>query len=158
MPKSQLKAHSYIETLNQAELVEALTKQTTTWFQETARGFTTARFSSSATVASNAVMVPSNDDQTFGPDQGYAWAVQRVSAQGLSTNDVLKVWRNDENSPYNFLGYITATSNFAPGSKGVILRGGEKLIVTGASLGATGDISVNGEAVQASELDIYKLL
>lgn len=158
MPKSQLKANSYVETLNQAELVEALTKQTTTYFQEQARGFTTARFGSMSTVATNAVTIPSNDDQTFGPDQGYAWAVQRVSAQGLSTNDVLKVWRNDEGNLLNFLGFITATTNFSPGSKGVVLRGGEKLIVTGASLGATGDIVVNGEAVQASELDIYKLL
>lgn len=158
MPKSQLKAGSHVETLNQAELEQVLSKQTATYFQEQARGFSTARFGDVSTVASSAVQVPADDGTVFGPDTGWAWAVQRVSAQGLSTNDVLKVWRNDEGQLLNFLGYITATSNFSPGSKGVILRGGEKLIVTGASLGATGDIAVNGEALQVSELDIYKIL
>jgi len=158
MPKTQLKAGSHVETLSQAELEAVLGKQTQTWFQEQARGFSTARFGDVSTVASQAVTVPATDDTVFGPDHGFAWAVQRISAQGLSTNDILKVFRNDENNLLNFLGYITATANFAPGSKGVILRGGEKLIVTGASLTATGDVVINGEALQCAELDIYKIL
>lgn len=157
MPKTEMRAGAPIETLNQAELSAVLTQQTTTWFQEQARGFTTARFSGLATVAGGAVQVPPTDDNRFGPDQGFAWAVQRVSASGLSANDILSVYR-DTATPLNFLGYITATQNFSPGSKGVILRGGESLVVAGSSLTATGDIVVTGEAVQAAELDIYKLL
>ena len=157
MPKTRLKAGEHVETLNQTELVEALGQQTTTWFQEQARGFTTARFAGVETVSGGAVTVPATDDTRFGPDSGFAWAVQRVSAQGLSTNDVLKVYR-DAVAPLSFLGYITATTNFAPGSKGVILRGGEKLVISGTSLGATGDIVVTGEGIQVSELDIYKIL
>ncbi|MFL6116752.1 MAG: hypothetical protein ACJ786_36160 [Catenulispora sp.] len=157
MPKAELRHGSHIETLNQQELEELLSKQTVTYFQEQARGFTTARFGDLSTVATGAVSVPATDETVFGPDKGFAWAVQRVSAAGLAAADVLKVYR-DVNSPLNFLGYITATANFAPGSKGVVLRGGEKLIVAGTGLTATGDIVVTGEAVQVAELDIYKIL
>lgn len=157
MPKAELKAGRHIETLNQQELEDVLSKQTAAFFQEEARGYTTARFWDNQTINTATVTVPANDDTVFGPDQGLAWSVKRVSAQGLTANDVLKVFRNDPDVPGNFLGYITATSNFSP-SKGVILRGGEKLIVTGAALTATGDITVNGEAAQAAELDIFKLL
>lgn len=157
MPHAQLKAGSRVETLNQAELEDALSKSTTAYFQEQARGFTTARFGDVETPATGAVTVPKTDATVFGPDQGFAWAVQRVTAFGLATNDVLTVYRNDA-SALNVIGYITATSPLKPGSKGCILRGGEKLVVVGASLGATGDVAVNGEALQCSELDIYKIL
>ena len=157
MPKAELKAGRHIETLNQEELDAVLTRQTAAFFQEEARGYTTARFWDNETINTGAVTVPAHDDTVFGPDQGLAWSVKRVSAQGLSANDVLKVFRNDPHVPGNFLGYITATSNFSP-SKGVILRGGEKLVGTGAALTATGDVTVNGEATQSAELDIFKIL
>jgi hypothetical protein len=67
---------------------------------------------------------------------------------------VLKVYLNGT----TYVGQITASANFAPGSKGCVLRGGDFLVVKGSSLTATGDIVVNGEAAQAAELDIYKLL
>lgn len=154
MPKSQLKAGSHVETLNQAELEEALGKQTTTWFQEQARGYSTARFGNSATVSGGAVTIPAvGSPDRFGPDDGWTWRVGRISADNLGTNDVLKVYRNGT----VYVGSITATANLAPG-KGLILRGGEFLVVRGASLTATGDVVVNGEAVSASELDLYKIL
>lgn len=154
MPKAQLKAGSHIETLSQAELEAVLGKTTQTWFQEQARGYTTARFGNSGTVATGAVQIPTNDtSDVFGPDKGFAWRVGRISADGLSTNDVLKVYRNGT----TYVGSITATSNLSPG-KGLILRGGEFLVITGTSLTATGDITVNGEAVSAAELDIFKIL
>jgi hypothetical protein len=153
MPKAQLKANGHVETLNQAELEAALSKTTAAWFQELARGFTTARFGNTSTVAAGAVQVPAlGSSDVFGPDDGFAWRVGRISADGLSTNDVLKVYRNGT----AYVGSITATSNLSPG-KGLILRGGEFLVITGASLTATGDITVTGEAISASELDIYKL-
>ncbi len=158
MPKSQLSANSVIETLNQEELSQALTKQTTTWFQEQARGFTTARFAAISTIVSQNVQVPAHDDEVFGPDQGYVWAVQRVTVSGLISNDSLAIYRSAI-SPMNLLGSVSAAnpSTFF-GSRGVILRGGEKLILSGNTLVATGDVVVNGEAVQVSELDIYKVL
>ncbi len=154
MPKTRMSAGHEIETLSQAELEAVLTKQTAAWYQEQARGFTTARFGNTGTVATGAVQIPTNDTQdVFGPDKGFAWRVGRISADGLGTNDVLKVFRNGT----TYVGSITATSNLSPG-KGLILRGGEFLVITGSTLTATGDITVNGEAVSAAELDLYKLL
>lgn len=151
-----MKAGAPIETLNQAELREVLGEQTTSWFQEEARGFTTARFSNVATVASTNVQIPKSDADVFGPEQGYAWRVSRISVSGLSSNDVLSVFRG-EPTPLNFLAYLTATTILLPG-KGIILRSGEQLVIKNtAALTATGDIVVTGEAVQCSELDIYKL-
>jgi hypothetical protein len=155
MPTTKLGAGQQVETLNQAELHHELTKQTTAYFQEQARGFTSARFGPVAvTVSGGSVTVPGADATRFGPDQGWAWAVQRISADGLAANDVLKVYLNGT----IYVGQITAAANFAPGSKGCVLRGGDFLVVKGSSLTATGDIVVNGEAAQAAELDIYKLL
>ena len=154
MPKTRLAAHQEIETLSQAELEHALGKQTTTWFQEQARGYTTARFGNTATVSAGAVQVPAvGSSDVFGPDKGFAWRVGRISADGLSTNDSLKVYRNGT----TYVGSISASSNLSPG-KGLILRGGEFLVITGTALGATGDVTVNGEAVSAAELDLYKIL
>ena len=157
MAKAEMRAGGVVETLTQNELADVLTRQTTAWFQEQARGFTTARFAGLATVATGAVTVPANDSNRFGPDSGFAWAVQRVSASGLSTNDTLSVYR-DAATALNFLGYITATASLHPGSKGIVLRGAESLVVAGSSLGATGDIVITGEAIQVSELDLYKIL
>lgn len=156
MPKTKMKAGAEIETLNQAELIDALGQTTTTWFQEEARGFTTARFSNVSTVASTNVQVPKANDDVFGPEQGFAWRVSRISVSGLAAADVLSVFRN-ATTPLNFLGYLTATSILLPG-KGMILRSGEHLLIANtAALTATGDIVVTGEAVQCSELDIFKL-
>lgn len=154
--KTKLKAGAEIDTLNQAELLDALGQTTTTWFQEEARGFTTARFSNVATVASTNVQVPEANDDVFGPEQGFAWRVSRISVSGLSANDVLSVYR-EVATPMNFLCYLTATAPVFPG-KGIILRSGEKLLIANtAALTATGDIVVTGEAVQCAELDIFKL-
>ena len=157
MPKAEMRAGQEIETLSQAELEKVLTKQTTTWFQEQARGFTTARFADTGTPDTGAIQIPATDDMVFGPDQGFAWAVQRITAAGLADDDVLLVYRNTV-SDLNLVGFIEATRSFAPGSKGCILRGGEKLIIVGASLAAAADVSVNGEALQVAELDLYKVL
>ncbi len=154
MPTTELKAGRRVETLNQQELEDVLTRQTAAFFQEEARGFTTARFGNSATVATGAVTIPAvGSSDVFGPDKGFAWRVTRISADGLGTNDVLKVYRNGT----AYVGSLTATSNLSPG-KGLILRGGEFLTLTGAALTATGDITVNGEAASAAELDLYKIL
>ena len=154
MPKTRMGAGSEVETLSQAELEQVLTQQTAAWYQEQARGFTTARFGNTSTVATGSVQIPAvGSSDVFGPDKGFAWRIGRISADGLSANDVLKVYRNGT----AYVGSITATSNLSPG-KGLILRGAEFLVITGSALTATGDITVDGEAASAAELDLYKLL
>jgi hypothetical protein len=154
MPKTRMGAGSEVETLSQAELEAVLTKQTAAYFQEQARGYTTARFGNTSTPSAGAVTIPAvGSSDTFGPDKGFAWRVGRISADGLGANDTLKVYRNGT----VYVGSITASSNLSPG-KGLILRGGETLVVVGTSVGATGDITVNGEAVSVAELDLFKIL
>lgn len=156
--KNTIKNNGEIETLTQPELEAALTKTATALVQEQARGFSTVRFASDGTIATGALTVPAPGNPPIGPEQGFAWAVQRVVADNLATADVLKVYRNAVGAN-SFLGVITATNNgLHCGSHGLILRGGEQLLITGASLTATGDIVVTGEAIEVGELDIYKIL
>jgi hypothetical protein len=153
----QLAAGRTIDVLTQTELKAGLTEQTASWFQEMARGLNTARFDAVSTVATGAVTLPGPGVRSLGPDVGFAWAVQRITADGLADQGVLVVYRNSA-QPVNRLGTITSSSPFHAGSKGALLRGDERLIITGASLTATGDIAVNGEAIEVAESDIYKII
>lgn len=157
MARFTIRNQGEIDLLTQKELDTTLDRVARDMQQEAARGVTTARFSAIVAVANSAVSIPATDQQRIGPEQGLAWAVQRVTAANLGTNDQLLVYRN---SPValNLIGVITATAPLKPGSKGLVLRGDERLVLTGASLSATGDIVVNGEAIELPELDIYKLL
>ena len=155
MAKFSLRHGSTADTLTREELREELDTAVKQWWQEASRGSTTARFSASAAVASTAVTLPATGAERLGPDIGFAWAVQRITAYGLSTNDVLSVYRNSSIDS-NFIGIITPTSPFHIGKLGLILRGDEQIIVTGTSLTATGTITINGDALQTAELDIYK--
>lgn len=155
--KSTIKNNGEIETLTQKELDDSLTRTATALMQEQARGFSTVRFADDGTITSANLLIPPAGGTPIGPEQGFAWAVQRVSADGLAAADVLKVYRNAVGAN-GFLGVITAASSLHCGSKGLILRSGEQLLVTGATLTATGDIVVTGEAIEVGELDIYKIL
>lgn len=157
MARYKIANNAEINLLTQSELDTSLDRVTKDWYQEAARGVSTARFSAIATVAASAVTLPGSDQQRIGPKDGFAWAVQRVTAAGLSTNDQLLVYRNSV-SALNLVGVITPTASLHPGSKGLILRNDETLIAVGSSLTATGDIVINGEAVELPELDIFKLL
>lgn len=157
MAEFTIRNNSKINLLTQEELSTELDRVTVNLTQEAARGVTTDRFFSVATVAAGALSLPANDQQKIGPTLGFAWAVQRVTAAGLGTTDVLAVYRNSV-SAFNLLGVVTASSSLHVGSKGIILRGGETLYLAGSSLSAIGDIAVNGEVIEVPELDLYKLL
>lgn len=153
----KLSAGSEIDVLNKKELGEQLDVYTRNWYQEKARGMTTAGFEGVATIAAGAVTIPGNRDKPIGPHPGFAWALQRACAQGLASTDTIKIYKNAVND-IRFLGQMTGSAPvYSPGSVGVILRGGDRLIFTGSSLSLTGDVSINGEAVELPELDLYKL-
>lgn len=155
--KFKLQAGREVDVLTKEELKAGLTENTASWFREMARGLSTARFDGTSTVAAGDVSIPAAGQAAVGPDVGFCWAVQRITADGLDANDVLVVYRNSA-QPINRLGTVTATTSFKPGSKGCILRGDERLIITGTGLTATGDITINGESIEAAESDIYKLV
>lgn len=154
--KFKLHAGSTVDTLTQDELRAGLTQNTASWFQERARGIYSPRFDAMATVASATVQIPAGGKTPIGPQVGYAWDVRRITADGLAAADVLIIYRNST-TPANRIGRITDAVPFS-GSKDCILRSDERLIITGASLTATGDITVNGEAIEVAETDLWKLL
>lgn len=156
--KNTIKNNGEIELLSQQELDDSLGKVVTNLQQEQARGLGTARFVGIGTVAGGALAIPgTTGDSPMGPEQGFAWAVQRISCDGLTAGDTLKVYRNTVMAAA-FLGVLTSTASIRPGGKGIILRADEQLVVVGTALTTTGDVVVNGEALETSELDLYKLL
>lgn len=158
MARTKIAPGQVIETVTPAELVHELDKYTANWFQEKARGVTTFRTVATDTVANNAVTIPGPNEDVIGPNPGFTWIVLALRAFGLATGDTLTVYRNSAN-PQNFLGTVTfANPVIYFGSKSLILKGDEKLILTGSSLTATGDITVNGEGLECAEPDLYKLV
>lgn len=158
MAKTRLNANSTIDTLTQDELYETLTKQTVSFFQEMARGFTTARFDTYGvpTGDDDDLLLPASSERPIGPQDGFAWTVKRVSVYGLGDGDVVNLYRNSV-GPSTFIDQLTDTSPVVKFDKSFILRGGESLIASGTGLAGT-EIHLNGEAVETSELDLYKQL
>lgn len=157
MAKTQLRAGAELDTLTRAEMAETIDAATRNWYQERARGLSPARFEGSAAVVSSAVTLPAAGAGQFGPKVGFYWKVERITAFGLGTGDVLQVFRSTAVGT-KFLGVCTATAPTMPGTgKGLILQGEETLVFSGTSLTATGYISVNGEAIEVAASDFYKL-
>lgn len=138
---------------NRRQLNEVVRQQ----FAEASRGITTFRFDHTDTVAGAAVRLPATGDQEEGPRNGFVWQLGSVRVQGLSTGDTMSIWRNSTD-PRNFIGQVTAANPVFNFQKLTFFKGGEKIIVTGAGLTATGDITINGEGLEAGELDLYKLI
>jgi hypothetical protein len=156
--KTVIAPGAVIETATPQEMGEHLSRVLQQQFAERARGLTTFRFDHTDTVAAGAVRLPAPGEQEEGPRNGFIWQLGSIRAWGLGTGDVLSIWRNNANEPRNFLGQVTAATPWITFHKLTFIKGGEKLIVTGSSLTATGDITVNGEGAEAGELDFYKLL
>lgn len=156
--KTKLAAGQEIETLTPAELATHLDTQTKDWFQEQARGVSTFQIKDSAAVSTGTATFPTGTSEGYGPDAGFAWAITRLSVNNLATNDVVKIFR-DAVAPGNFVGQATAAAPVAQfGTKGLILRGGQGLILQGTGLAATGFLFLTGEGIEIAETDIYKLL
>ena len=157
MARAKIAPNNYIETITEPELVHHLDRYTENWFQEKARGVGLFRIRAVDTVSGAAITLPASGDEIMGPNMGFVWSLHVLRAFGLATGDSLTVYRNNTN-PGNFLCSLTAAAPvFAFGSKSCFLRSDEKLIITGSSLSATGDIAVNGEGFECAELDLYKL-
>jgi hypothetical protein len=158
MAKHRIENHGEIDVLNKAELRAALDTQTRQWFQEQARGITTAPFDGQGSVSGGAVTIPAvGSANRMGPKAGFAWVIRRIDVVGLLSGDSLSVYR-DVVSPHNFLGTLSATQSLPKGIKSIVLRGDQHLVFNGTSLTATGDIVVNGEVTEVPEPDLFKVL
>ena len=108
----------------------------------------------SKTVSGGAVSFVSLE-HGLGPDTGFAWAVQRLSAGGLASGDTLSVYRGPPTASAatqdNFMNVLTfASPAWHPGRTGLILQDGETIIVAGASLTAT-QVALTGEIIQMEQ-------
>lgn len=160
MPTVEFKPGAKFNFLDHHELGTALSNHTASWFKEMARGLKHMVLPAQlGTVASSAISIPALGTQPVGPQPGFVWAIQRLSIVGLSTNDVVGIYRNTAD-PMNYLGQLTATSpSVYPGDKGMLLKDGDRLVFANiGSLSATGQLVVTGEFIECAEIDIWKLI
>jgi len=158
MATTKIAPGQVIETLTRPELVHELDRYTANWFQEKARGVTTFRANATDTVSGGAVTLPGPNEDILGPNAGFVWVVQSLRIFGLLSGDSVTVYRNST-GPQNFIYTLTGANPVVHfGSKSLIVKGDEKLIITGTSLMATGDLTVNTEGLECAEPDLYKLV
>lgn len=158
MAKTEIRPGAVIDHVTPVEMREHLSHVLAQHFHELARGIQPVRFDATDTIAGAAVTIPAAGESPIGPRNGFVWQLGAIRATGLATNDSLSIWRNSSKTNSNFLATLTAAAPVWQFQKHVYLLGGEKLIVTGTGLAATGDITVNGEGLSAAEVDLYKLI
>ena len=91
---------------------------------------------------------------TWGPNDGWAWAIQRLTVASLSTGDSMLVYRGastaDANGTQNLLqgfqGSAGAVQAWTPGRSGCILAANQNLIVSGTLTG--GPYMLNADVIQ----------
>lgn len=108
----------------------------------------------SAAVSGGAVTFTSTEHD-LGPPDGFAWAVQRLTAAGLASGDVITFYRGVPSSktvdPSNMLNTVTfAAPAWHPGRTGLMLQPGESIVAAGASLTAT-QVTITGEVIQMEQ-------
>jgi hypothetical protein len=159
--KTKIAAGEVIETSTPAETRHAMHEVVSEYFQEQARGVGPWRFASQpVTVAGGIVRIPSTGDNECGPNNGFVVQVRTIRIKGLSSGDVVKVFRNSASGEQVDEGVMPATGTLLvlKESKGLLLTSGEQLVFTGAGLTATGDITISCEGSEVPAPDAYKLL
>lgn len=156
MAKVKIQAGAEIDMLTKGELDDSNKHQHDAFFRELAHGKKYLRLGAViGTPAAGALTMPAGS----GPNQGFVWAIQRLTVGGLAANDQLGVYRNTTDV-WNLLGVMGAgtASTFHVGGKGLILLGGESLIFSGTGLAAAAAVTVNGELIEAPATEIWKIL
>lgn len=160
--KTRIAAGEVIETSTPAETKHALTEVVSEWFQEQARGVLPWRYDSAPiTVAGGKVTVPGPADIAAGPNNGFCVLVHMIRVVGLSSGDIISVYRNSISGELVDQGAMGATGTLLKlpqSGKALFLGSGDKLIFTGSSLTATGDIVITCEGSEVPAPDAYKLL
>jgi hypothetical protein len=162
MAHTRIAAGEVIETATPAEVRTELTTAVSEWFQERARGEGPWRFvSAPVTVAGGSVTIPSHHDNACGPSNGFCVMVHTIRVFGLSSGDVVNVFRNSVSGEMVDQGVMAATGTLLvlrEGSTGLFLNSGEQLVFTGTGLTATGDIIISAEGTEVPAPDMYKVL
>jgi hypothetical protein len=91
---------------------------------------------------------------TWGPNDGWAWAIQRLTVASLSAGDSMLVYRgasvSDANGTQNLLqgfqGSAGAVQAWTPGRSGCIIAANQNIIVSGTLTG--GPYMLNADVIQ----------
>lgn len=160
--KTPIEAGKVIETATPAEVKKLIDEGNADWFRERARGVMTWRYESApVTVASTNVTIPGNGQEPCGPNPGFCILVTALRIQGLSSGDVVSVYRNSVNSVpvAQFVMPATGTIDvIVTSSKSLFLNSADRLIFKGTGLMATGDVIVSCEGIECPAPDAYKLI
>lgn len=160
--RTRIAAGEVIETSTPAETKHAMAEVVTEWFQEQARGVLPWRFDSAPiTVVGGKVTIPGTADNPAGPNNGFCVMVHMIRVVGLASGDVINVYRNSASGDLVDQGTMAATGTLLKlpqSGKALFLNSGEKLVFTGSSLTATGDITITCEGSEVPAPDAYKLL
>lgn len=168
MPKYEFKLGAYMDLLDKNELEKALEKQTYALLAD-ARGVKHFYFSAQGLISGGSVTIPGPvagvteaqlQQPNLGPLDGYIWAIQRVTIDGLTGNtDVITFYRNSV-QPNNHLYSLGAAPNESrhPGGHGSLLRGGDVLVASGSGLTSTGTLTLTGEAIEVPAEMVAKLV
>lgn len=155
MAHTTLKAGAQLETLTKGELQDVLKTLSQDWFNQVTRGDRWRRFSAKGTISGGALTIggPEALDATLGPADGFVWAVQRIALFGLTTNsgdpltsstEPVRLFVNDEGP--SSLVHPAIQGYQAFGEHELVLYPGDILLVTGAALTLTGEVTLTGQA------------
>lgn len=152
MAEQIIKAGGKIDAVTYREMHDALGAHMRSWVAEIAAGGRFARFAATGTVAATALSIGgAASTQELGPAPGFVWDVRRLHITGLAVADVASVFINDS-GPASLVATTTdlplAANRSFLWSKQVVLYPGDNLLVTGASLAATGQITVSGQVLE----------
>lgn len=162
MAKVRLEVGAELDLLSPRELDETIGKHASIW-QEAARGLKhlglpTARGTVSAGNVTLGAGLDTGDGVYLGPREGFWWRVIRVSVDGLAAGDLVKLYKGGIQGSRFVAGIFQANGSVFTPSRGLILKPGDNLQLTGSGLSATGTITMSGEAIEAPGVLQWKLI
>jgi hypothetical protein len=115
----------------------------------------------SVAVASTNASIYSHE-RDLGPRDGYAWAVQRLTVGGLSSGDLVSIYKGPGISvaidPTLLVQVLTNTTpTWIPGRTGLMLFPGDTIVVNGTGLQAT-TVTLSGDVIQLEQWIVPEFL
>lgn len=152
--KTKLQAGAELDLISKDEMKDVLKTTMQDWFNQVARGDRYKRFSAAATISGGTLAIggATQRDHVLGPADGFVWAVQRLAVYGLTTTseefgtvtEPLRLYLNDD-GPASLV-HPALQGYQAFGEHELVLYPGDTLLAVGASLTATGVITLTGQA------------
>ncbi len=152
--KTKLTAGATLDFLTADEMKDVLRN----WSAELMRGAKFRRRAILGTVSgAGDLLIPGPSEDTFGPAEGFVWAVTRITVGGLDTAEVVTIYVNDV-SPSQIIGVNVGLGTQIPTTdRGIILQPGDSLIVSGTGLTAGAQIAINAQIKEVPQVMAWAL-